>query len=61
MEQNKSIDCAFRISGFIAIVIGGYWLLAWLDGRAGQLSVQGSATGAIIMKTNMAQFFANAC
>lgn len=57
MEQDKSlryINRVFRLSGFIAAMIGSYWLIAWLDGRAGQLSVQGSATGTIIMKTNMA-------
>jgi len=57
MDQDKShrfISWGHRILGSLAIIIGGYWLIAWLSGRAGQLSAQGSATGVIIMKTNMA-------
>jgi PAS domain S-box-containing protein len=57
MEQNKSLQFirwSIRILGLIAMLIGGFWLFAWLSGYAGQWSAQGALTGIVIMKTNMA-------
>ena len=57
MEYGKSISLlhwVIRILAIIAIVIGSYWLIAWLSGWANEVSVQWMALNKIMVKTNMA-------
>jgi PAS domain S-box-containing protein len=53
-KYHQLVERAFLFLGCIPILIGGYWLIAWLGGWANEWSVQGAATGKIIMKTNNA-------